>query len=91
MPMAEQIRLPHKLTLEERSRLTLAGAVEILRFDEQTAVIALQEENLVVQGRELKLKTLSLEGGTVSVTGRIDSLYYEQPGLGNAFSRWLGR
>ena len=57
--MAEERRLPHKLTIDERQKLTLTGATEILRFDEEAAVIAVEAGSLVVQGRELKLKTLS--------------------------------
>ena len=88
--MAEERRLPHKLTIDERQKLTLTGATEILRFDEEAAVIAVEAGSLVVQGRELKLKTLSLEGGTVSVTGRIDAVYYEQPRQTGLLGRWLG-
>jgi hypothetical protein len=34
---------------------------------------------LVIQGRDLKLKTLSLDGGQVAVDGSITALGYEEP------------
>jgi len=45
---------------------------------------------LVIQGEELKLKTLSLDGGQVAVDGSISGLYYEEPRAGGLWQRLLG-
>ena len=87
--MADEKTLPHKLAVDEWERLTLTGATEILRFDEDGALIAVGARCLEVRGRELKLKTLSLDGGVVCVTGQIDGVFYEQPQRRSAFGRWL--
>lgn len=84
--MAEE-QLPHKLTLEERSRLTLTGVTEVDRFEDTAVVLQTSLGTLIVQGRELQLKTLSLEGGKVEVLGRVTALAYQEP-RGN--SRWKG-
>lgn len=77
--MTEQPILPHKLTLNERKQLTVTGVTEVISFDE-TAVIARTEHGtLVVQGKDLQLKTLLPEGGQVAVDGTITALIYEQP------------
>ena len=78
--MSEQKRsLPHKLTLNERKSLTVSGVTEVVSFDE-TAVIANTElGTLVVQGKDLQLKTLLPEGGQVTVEGQISALAYEEP------------
>ena len=34
----EELQMPHKLTLSERSRLTLTGVTEVVSFDD-TAVV----------------------------------------------------
>lgn len=88
--MAEDTsRLPHKLSLEERKKLTLTGATEVVRFDEETAQLNTSQGSVIVQGEGLKLKTLSLEGGTVAITGKIYGIFYEEPrakrGLGRIF------
>ncbi len=71
--------LPHKLTLNERRQLTVSGVTEVVSFDE-TAVIAHTElGTLVVQGKDLQLKTLLPEGGQVSVEGSISAVVYEEP------------
>ena len=71
--------LPHKVTMNERKQLTVTGVSEVISFDE-TAVIARTElGTLVVQGKDLQLKTLLPEGGQVSVEGTISALIYEEP------------
>lgn len=75
----QQPILPHKLTLNERRQLTVTGVTEVVSFDE-TAVIAHTElGTLVVQGKDLQLKTLLPEGGQVAVEGHISALIYEEP------------
>lgn len=74
-----QIQLPHKLTLNERSHLTMTGVTEVVTFDESAVILRTGLGTLVVQGRDLKLKTLSPEGGQVVITGKITSLVYEEP------------
>lgn len=76
--MAEQI-LPHNLTLSERKKLSLTGATEVVSFDDTCVVVNTPLGTLVVQGRELQLKTLTEDGGNVSVEGQITSLAYEEP------------
>lgn len=83
--------LPHKLTLNERKTLTVSGVTEVVSFDE-TAVIAHTEMGtLVVQGKELQLKTLLPEGGQVSVEGKISALIYEEPRAPGSLWRNLWR
>lgn len=86
--MAEQ-QLPHKLTLDERKSLNMSGVTEINSFDESAVVLSTSLGTLIVQGKSLKLKTLSLDGGQVAVTGEINSILYEEPRL-NGLRRLLG-
>lgn len=79
--MAEN-QLPHKLCLNERRELTMTGVTEVVSFEEDGAVLKTTLGILIVQGQQLKLKTLSLEGGQVDVTGTVTSLHYEQPRSG---------
>ena len=88
--MAEE-RFPHKLTLNERSQLTMTGVTEVVSFEDSAVVLRTSLGTLMVQGRELQLKTLSLEGGQVAVDGTISALVYEEPRqAGSWLSRLLG-
>ena len=89
--MAEQFALPHKLTLQQRENLTMTGVTEVVSFDENTVVLHTQLGTLTVQGDNLQLKTLSLDGGQVAVDGHISALVYEEPRQSGGFwRRFLG-
>ena len=83
----EEQGLPHKLSLDQRKNLTMTGVTEVVSFDENTVVLKTGLGVLVVQGAQLQLKNLTLDGGNVAVEGEITSLTYEQIRQGG----WLGR
>ena len=80
-------QFPHKLTLNERKHLTMTGVTEVVSFDETAVVLQTGLGLLRVQGQDLKLKTLSLEGGQVAVEGSISALVYEEPREGSLWQR----
>lgn len=83
-------QLPHKLNLDQRSKLTLTGVTEVVSFEEQLVVLRTALGTLMVHGRELQLKNLSLDGGQVAVDGHISALIYEEPRQGGWLSRLFG-
>ncbi len=85
----EQGALPHKLTLNERKSLTMTGATEVVSFDENTVVLKTGLGTLVVHGKELQLRNLSLDGGQVAVDGDISALVYEEKRSGGGALRRL--
>ena len=72
-------QLPHKLQLNERRQLTMTGVTEVVSFEDTAVVLQTSLGTLIVQGHDLQLKTLSLDGGQVAVDGTISSLVYEEP------------
>ena len=88
--MIEPQLMPHNLTLNDRKKLALTGATEVVSFDDSSVVVNTPLGMLVVQGRELQLKTLSEGGGNVAVEGYITGLSYEEPRpAGGWFSRFV--
>ena len=88
--MANEIILPHKLTLVGRKELTLTGVTEVIRFDEQAVVLKTGLGLLTVHGQDLHLKNLSLEGGQAAVEGTVSALVYEEPRKTGALRRLFG-
>lgn len=77
--MSEQFGMPHKLVLNERKLLTVTGVTEVVSFDDAAVIAHTELGTLVVQGKDLQLKTLLPEGGQVTVEGTIVTLMYEEP------------
>ena len=86
----ERLTMPHKLTLDQREKLTMTGITEVISFDETAVVLRTELGALHVQGADLKLKTLSPEGGQVAVTGTVTAIVYEQPRNGGMLRRLFG-
>ena len=84
-----ETQLPHELSLKERRELTMTGVTEVVSFEEHAVVLRTALGTLIIQGRDLQLKTLSLEGGQVAVEGSISALIYEEP-RASGWRRWLG-
>ena len=83
--------MPHSLTLDSRSRLSLTGAREVLSFDDGCVVLHTDSGNLVIHGQQLRLKALAPQQGTLEVEGRIGALIYEEPRKSGGFwGRLLG-
>ena len=86
------LELPHKVTLDSRSRLNMTGIKEVESFDEGMVVLHTTRGTLVVRGEGLHLQLLSLDGGQVLVDGTVDSLTYEDTGreAGSFLARLFG-
>ena len=76
--MTDGQQMPHGLNLDQRKKLSVTAVAEVVSFDEEAIVLRTALGTLVVQGQELKLRQLTLDGGNVAVEGKIDSLVYEQ-------------
>ena len=72
----------HRLTMEGREKLTVAGVEDVERFDENCIVMSTCAGTLVVTGEGLHI-------GKLHVDGRIDGVNYEeeQPSRSGLFSR----
>ena len=90
--MAEDFRrteIGHNVILEGRERPSVSGVTEVVSFDDTAVVLQTSLGTLIVQGKELQLKTLSLEGGQVEVDGSVSALAYEEPRQAAGWKRRL--
>ena len=85
--MPEQT-FPHTLNLTDREKLTLTGITEVITFDDTTVIMHTTLGRVTVLGSRLQLKSLTPDGGNVTVHGQIDAISYEEP---RADRGWLSR
>lgn len=86
----DAMQQPHSVTMKDRKLLTLTGVTEVVSFDESAVVLHTSLGTLVIQGQQLQLKNLTLEGGQVAVEGAVDGLYYQQQRQGGWLRRLMG-
>lgn len=82
---------PHELRLDNREKLTVTGVREVESFDENAVTLHTARGLLLIHGEDLRLRSLSGEGGQVAVTGTIDALSYEEAQKAGGFFRRLFR
>ena len=80
----------HSLRLVGRAELTITGVTEVSRFEEDGVLLQTDMGELTVQGEQLQLKELSLDGGRVAVSGSISALIYGRRQSGGWLHRLLG-
>lgn len=87
-----QMELSHHIILEEREQLVVSGVEEVESFDENTILLTTAKGELEIQGEELHIEKLSLDGGDLKVEGKVNALVYgtESGRRGGLFSRLLG-
>ena len=68
---------PHRLVIEERSRLSVTGVEEVGRFDEDRIELSTSKGRLTILGEGLHIGKLSVDTGELSVEGRVFELSYE--------------
>lgn len=88
--MGSELHLPHSLTLKDRQILTMTGVTEVVSFDDTAVVLHTELGRLCIHGRDLQLKTLTLDGGQVAVEGSVAALIYEEPRQGGWLRRLMG-
>ena len=80
----------HSLRLVGRAELTITGVTEVSRFEEDGVLLQTDMGELTVQGEQLQLKELSLDGCRVAVSGSISALIYGRQQSGGWLHRLLG-
>lgn len=88
--MAVEGQIPHKLTLNQRSSLTMTGVTEVVSFDDTAVVLHTGLGTAVIRGQGLQLRNLTQEGGQVAVEGTVDAIVYEELRSGGWLQRIFG-
>ena len=72
----EERKKAHEIKLNERSEMSICGVEEVVGFDEESLQLKTSAGELFVEGSGIKIGTLNTDDGIVSLTGRINALYY---------------
>jgi len=75
--MADKILNPHKITVENRSDMSVTGVIQVVAYDENRVVLRTDFGTLIIQGRDLVAGEISSINNTMRLTGNIDTLQYK--------------
>lgn len=66
----------HFIQLENKKKLTVTEVVSVEAFDEETILVNLQTEGMILCGKNLHIEVLDLEEGRLSASGEFESITY---------------
>ena len=64
------------LVLENRQKINITGATDVLSFDDQVVIVETELGLLTIKGENLRINKLSLDSSEVIVEGQIYNLAY---------------
>ena len=66
------------IVLENRSKLSISGVLDVLSFDDQIIIIETELGLLTIKGDNLRINKLSIDSSEVVVEGDINNLAYSE-------------
>ena len=79
------------LILENRSKLTISGVLDVFSFDDQVVILETELGLLTVKGENIRINKLSIDTSEVIVEGDISSLEYSNKDLEKSKGSLLGK
>lgn len=64
------------IILENRKKLVLTGAEEVISFDDEKILLNTSLGFLTIKGSELKMNKLDVQNGDVIIVGNVSSIVY---------------
>ena len=86
--MIESTERVHEIRLEMRKEMRISGVKDVECFDESGAVFHTVCGDMTVEGEGIRIGALDLEGGQVTLSGRIDSIFYSVEKSGRKRNFW---
>ena len=79
------------LILENRSKLSISGVLDVLSFDDQVVVVETELGLLTVKGENIRINKLSIDTSEVIVEGEISYLAYSDKDLEKNKSSFMSK
>lgn len=66
----------HEIRMENRKKITVTEVTAVVGFDEDTILVNLADQGMIITGENLHVEVLDLEEGKLVAEGSIDALHY---------------
>ena len=88
--MSENLnKKPNSIILDNRKKLCITGADDVMGFNEETVNVSTSLGNLIIRGSSLHINKLNLDTGEVEIEGVINALQYTDNKSSKSFMQRL--
>ena len=77
----EPSNMQHSFSVSDRSSMQLTGVSEVLSFDETLVQLKTVCGNMSISGKDMRVHSLEVEKGHITLSGQIDSVAYSKNSL----------
>ena len=81
----------HKISLEDREKLSLTGVTEVTEFNEDTITADTEKGAVTIKGDRMHVTRLDIEAGILEIEGNIESIEYSDTAAGKISQSLLNR
>lgn len=71
----------HNISVTDRKEINLTGVLDVKSFDELEVLLETELGMLLIKGKNLAVKTLTLEKGLVRIEGELEAMVYTRQGV----------
>lgn len=68
----------HSVDIKDRKHINCTGVKHVESYDDKEIVLETSMGNLIIKGKDLNIKNLNLEEGTLQVIGELESMFYAE-------------
>lgn len=66
------------ITVKDRSRIIINGVTNVAGFDQGMVTLDISDATISVEGEQMKIESLSRDGGVIEIVGKIDGVFYSK-------------
>lgn len=66
----------HSFTVSDRAAMDIFGVREVVSFDEANVMLMTEGGEMSIDGEGMRVGVLDIDSGKVSLSGKINSIYY---------------
>lgn len=72
----EDIKKEHKISVENREKISISGVIDVESFDENEIILYTTDGAVNLFGEEFKINKLNVDSGDVEIEGFINEIKY---------------
>lgn len=89
MENREKERSRECVNISGRERITVSSVLNIEAFDGEYVLLSVNDGKIAVEGENLKVTSLSREGGEINIVGKVHGVAFFEKGITRAKKRGL--
>ena len=66
----------HEFCIKARREMSISGVTEVISFDEDEVHLVTYCGEMFIEGNDMHIDVLNIDSGDVTLSGRIDAVYY---------------